>query len=141
MQESIRKKLTREDYELIHKGLWDNNKTLYFVENKYNTGGSYVTEEPIAGSVAIPVTAMDNLLVDVPVSFIKMDIEGSELKALHGAERIIKRYAPKMAISLYHKPNDVVEIPEFIMKCNPDYKFWIRHYAYTENETVLYAAL
>ena len=68
-----------------------------------------------------------------------MDIEGAELEALKGAEETIKRYRPKLAICVYHKPEDIVEIPKYILNINPDYKLYLRHYSDNAGETVLYA--
>jgi hypothetical protein len=68
-----------------------------------------------------------------------MDIEGAELNALKGAEQIIKRYKPKLAICIYHKPEDIWTIPNLLLEFVPDYQFYIRHYSLTCFETVLYA--
>lgn len=68
-----------------------------------------------------------------------MDIEGSELNALKGGESLIRKYHPKLAICIYHKTEDVIDIPRFILDCYSGYKFYVRHYALTENEMVLYA--
>jgi hypothetical protein len=69
-----------------------------------------------------------------------MDIEGAELNALKGAERIIKEQKPKLAICIYHKPEDVWEIPNLLLDFVPDYKFYIRHCTYSSFlDTVLYA--
>lgn len=68
-----------------------------------------------------------------------MDIEGSELKALEGAKATIMKNHPRLAICIYHKPMDVIEIPFYIQKLVPEYKFYIRHYASNMWETVLYA--
>ena len=68
-----------------------------------------------------------------------MDIEGSELKAIIGAREIIKKFHPTLAISVYHKPEDIVEIPQLIMDINPNYKFSLRHYSIGDFDTVLYA--
>jgi FkbM family methyltransferase len=51
--------------------------------------------------------------IDV-VNYIKMDIEGSEMEALRGAHYTIQRCRPKLAICLYHKPQDLWEITNYI---------------------------
>lgn len=87
----------------------------------------------------IETVALDEFLQGERVTFIKMDIEGAELDALKGAERIIKTQKPKLAISVYHKAEDIIEIPKLIIDLRPDYKLYIRHYSLLSNETVLYA--
>ena len=93
----------------------------------------------LAGTEKVPADSIDHVLNGERATFIKMDIEGSEYQALLGAEQTIKKYHPRLAISLYHKPEDVLEIPYLIHKMNPDYRFIIRHYASNMTETVLYA--
>lgn len=73
------------------------------------------------------------------VSFIKMDIEGAEYAALLGAEKIIKKYKPRLAISIYHNPSDYWRIYELIHEFCPDYKFAVRHHGNNHLDTVLYA--
>ena len=68
-----------------------------------------------------------------------MDVEGAELKALKGAEYLIRSLHPKMAICIYHKVVDLWTIPAFILECYADYKFYVRHYSYDMLDTVLYA--
>lgn len=82
---------------------------------------------------------MDTMINNDKVTYIKMDIEGSELKALEGAQNIIKKYVPRLAICIYHKPEDIILIEEYILSMNSDYHFYIRHYASNMWETVLYA--
>ncbi len=65
-------------------------------------------------SSAMPTTTIDAAVAksNAPrVDFIKMDIEGSELGALRGAESTIRRWRPKLGISLYHRPEDFFSIP------------------------------
>ncbi|MBU3918417.1 FkbM family methyltransferase [Patescibacteria group bacterium] len=61
------------------------------------------------------------------VDFIKMDIEGSEEKALLGAKETLKKFKPKLAISVYHKFNDFYQLPLLIKKINPDYKIRVKN--------------
>lgn len=70
-----------------------------------------------------------------------MDIEGSELEALKGAVKTIQRDKPRLAICLYHKPEDIVEIPRLIKNLVPEYKLYIRHYIPYHFDTVLYAVI
>lgn len=62
------------------------------------------------------------------VDYIKLDIEGAELDMLHGAAETIKRCKPKMAVSAYHKPEDLWTLALYIKSLRPDYKFEFRHY-------------
>lgn len=87
----------------------------------------------------IEVVDLDGFLQGERVTFIKMDIEGAELDALRGASRIIAEQKPKLAVSIYHRPEDIIEIPGFILSLRPDYRLYIRHYSLFSNETVLYA--
>lgn len=91
--------------------------------------------------VEVPVDSLDHLLGDERVTYIKMDIEGAELNALKGGANIIEKYKPKLAISLYHKAEDIYEIPLYLKSLVPEYKFYIRHYTDLWEETVLYAVL
>lgn len=90
------------------------------------------------GQVQIPVSSIDGLIPPVCATYIKMDIEGSEMDALRGGLDIIKRCVPKLAISIYHKHYDLFEIIEFIDSLNLGYEFYVRHYTRTLADTVLY---
>ncbi len=73
------------------------------------------------------------------VDYIKMDIEGFELKALQGASETIEKFKPKLAISCYHKDDDLWEITNLILKINPTYKIYFDHHMPIQWEAVLYA--
>lgn len=93
------------------------------------------TEEFLKGNVV----ALDNILKSEKITFIKMDIEGSEWDALHGAKHIIQNQKPKLAICLYHKPEDMFRIPMYLKELVPAYKIYLRHYTDMLWETVCYA--
>jgi hypothetical protein len=59
------------------------------------------------------------------VDFIKMDIDGAELDALKGAEASIRKHRPKLAISLYHKPDDFDSIPRYLAGLDLGYRFYL----------------
>ena len=62
------------------------------------------------------------------VDFIKLDIEGAELEMLHGAAKTITRCKPKMAISAYHKPEDLWTLANYVKSLRSDYEFEFRHH-------------
>jgi FkbM family methyltransferase len=62
----------------------------------------------------------------VNLGCIKMDIEGLESAAIHGAVESIKKYRPVLLISIYHTPDDFFRIKPFIEDMNLDYQFLIR---------------
>lgn len=62
------------------------------------------------------------------ITFLKMDIEGSEYIALKGAERHIKNDCPKLAIACYHGNQDIYRLARLIWEINPDYQFYLRYY-------------
>jgi FkbM family methyltransferase len=98
------------------------------------------SQHPTANtSITISVKAIDNLNLE-KVTFIKMDIEGAELKALQGAKQTILKDKPKLAICIYHSDEDMIGIAEFIHEIVPEYKLYVRQYGYY-SETVLYAIL
>ena len=62
------------------------------------------------------------------VDYIKLDIEGAELDMLRGAVKTITRCKPKMAVSAYHKPEDLFTLATYIKSLRADYNFEFRHY-------------
>ena len=120
------------DIEYFKAAVTDCEKQLNFSAD-FNTG-SKVTEE---GLLLVEGKALDSIVKE-DRAFIKMDIEGAEKEAILGAKRLIKN-GSLLALSAYHKAEDIRELPETIIDINPDYNFYLRHYTDTVFETVLYA--
>jgi len=108
--------------EIIMKGVSDEAGD-YFIEHAGTTSGKVAQ----AGEQAAHTVRIDDLNIQ-PVGklCIKMDIEGLEMPALKGAAETIKKFAPEMAICIYHKGADIFEIPQYIKSLCPEYKFIIR---------------
>lgn len=82
---------------------------------------------------------LDDVLKDKKVGFIKMDVEGYELKALKGAVKTIRRCHPILAISVYHKREDIWQVPEFVLDICENYELRFGHYTLGKADTVMYA--
>lgn len=120
----------------IRAGVYKTSTTLQF--NAEGGKGSSISSSA-EHTISVPVCAIDDVSECNEATFIKMDIEGSEFAALQGAKQTILRNRPKLAICIYHRNKDFIEIPEWIHKLVPEYKLYVRHHAYSINETVLYA--
>ena len=91
------------------------------------------------GKSHIAVASLDELLQCQDVDFIKMDVEGAELQVLNGARRLIERSRPVLALSLYHCPKDLWELPLVLKSMCDGYRFYIRQHYFNTFESVLYA--
>lgn len=91
------------------------------------------------GDIKVETVTIDETLLGKGVTFLKMDIEGGEYNALLGAKELISKEHPKLAISVYHLPEDIYDLPALILDYYPGYKFYIRHYSPFDSETILYA--
>ena len=91
------------------------------------------------GSLAVDCMVLDEALGGVTPTYIKMDIEGSELGALAGAENLIRHQAPLLAVSAYHRQDDLWRIPLFVHSLNRQYRFYLRPYRLEGWDLVCYA--
>lgn len=133
--EKCKKSANSSNRITIHnKGLWHENAILHFCSG---LGGS--SRIDTVGDVSVDVVSLDQYLIDIIPTFIKLDIEGAELDALIGAKNLISKYKPKIAVCVYHKESDIWEIPSYLLQLRNDYQFYIRHYSLSAIETVLYA--
>lgn len=137
MCENISNMKQKDLIEAFNYAVWNKEGELRFDATTYGKGeGSRISEE----GIVVKCCSLDEVLKDKEISFIKMDIEGAEAKALEGARDIIQRNRPILAICVYHKPEDFFEIPLLISRILEDeYEFYIRQYRYGQSETVLYA--
>jgi len=134
--DQIKSNLKEAKYKLYPFGVWSENGKLCF--NAEGSSASKISMEGEDG-IEIDVVALDSVHFDEVPTFVKMDIEGSEKEALMGAKNIISDYCPKLAICIYHKREDLYELPLLIKTLNPRYKLYIRHYSNHFAETVCYA--
>ena len=120
--------------EPINAGLHRRKGRLKF-DNMGTRASTFVEQ----GGVEISVVGLDEVLGEQRVTFVKMNIEGSEIAALKGAERSINKWAPKLAISAYHHPPHLWQVPELVNRLRSDYRLYLRQHDGGVVETVLYA--
>ena len=137
--ESTIKQKKLKNIKVYKKGLFNEKKEFLFWTGN-ETGSSKISE---IGNEKIEAIKLDEAVLDgEKVTFLKMDIEGSEKEAIEGADYVISKNHPKLAISIYHKADDLWKIPYQIMEKHPEYSLYMRHYnEYEATETVLYGVI
>lgn len=128
------------------KGVWDKDDVLKLNVYGTNTGkNSFILDRgQEAAVVELPLTTIDKLVQELKlprVDFIKMDIEGSEQKALTGGAKTLAAYRPKLAIATYHLPDDNNRIPEIIHRAWPGYRRFCTSCYIEESGSVLPEAM
>jgi FkbM family methyltransferase len=100
----------------VQQGVWKKQELLKFnVEPALSWTGRVARDAaPRGNEITVSVTTIDAIVEELglpSVDFIKMDIEGAEQEALAGAARTLKEFRPRMAICVYHKPEDRAGVP------------------------------
>jgi FkbM family methyltransferase len=127
--------------ECVECGLSDRRESLAFSIS----GAADTTAASQACDVFEHVQYLDVLDLDSffigrsPPTFIKMDIEGGERRAIAGASELIQRHRPTLAVSAYHHPRDHWEIPLLIAERTPLAGLFLRHYTREVDDTVCYS--
>lgn len=122
--------------DVVNLGVWKESGMMSFCDDGES---SYLDHTDSNAMKSVNVVSIDDFFVKDKVSFIKMDIEGAEAAAIDGGKNIIKRDRPQLAISIYHKREDIWDLPNRLLELVPDYRFYIRAYSFTGNDVVLYA--
>lgn len=142
--DAMKKRLgDRSGLYMYCQGVWSENRTISYGcgsgSNEPRDGISIMKSKDGEELIA-EVVRLDDVLGKKDVTFIKMDIEGAEMDALHGAKAIIAEKHPKLAICVYHKTSDFWNVPLFVKAVYPKYRLRLRHH-YDKNcwGTVLYA--
>lgn len=132
-------KIQDKKLKIIKKGLGEKKDML-----RFSSGMGVSSNFSEEGNLVVEVNAIDNLKLNGKVTFIKMDIEGAEKLALLGAKRVIKCDTPTLAISAYHKKEDMYDLVNTIRDINSNYKIYFRHTFYYQKteiqpDVILYA--
>ena len=114
--------ITDEIFKILQNNLYHYPNINY--QNSVDHSANMIDK---TGEIEIDTTTIDEDIKEV-ITLIKMDIEGSEQKALIGCEKHIKNDHPKLLISVYHNHEDLWKIPKMIENMCPGYKFYLRYY-------------
>lgn len=128
--------------EVVERALWSESD----IPLSFEAAGSAtrVAQEVSGERVAhTPSLSLDDLVTRnrLPrLDFIKLHVEGAELRALQGAVQTLRRFRPKLAVAAYHNLTDLLDIPEFLDSLELGYRSSLRHPTIDARHTVLFAA-
>ena len=106
---------------------------------RFSATGSANATVSAAGELQIDSVTLDRALAGERPTFIKMDIEGSEGDALEGGRQVIAGCRPVLAISIYHRPNDLWTLPVLMHELEPESHLSVRNYRLGGFDTVCFA--
>jgi FkbM family methyltransferase len=118
----------------VHAGLYSHGGSLRFRDDA-SRGAIFAAD----GDIEMPVTTIDTVLGGQRLTYVKMNIEGAEIDALQGGRNAIRKWRPRLALSVYHRAADLWRIPQLVLELNPDYQLYLRQHDGGIIETVLYA--
>jgi hypothetical protein len=72
------------------------------------------------------------------VDFIKVDVEGAELDVLRGAAHTLRTQRPRLALAVYHRPEDPAVLPAFVASLDVSYRWYLQCSTMTDVDTVLF---
>ena len=114
---------------LVQAAAWHSPGSLKFeLGNASQTG--HVAGPGSGQAVSVRAVTLDQMTDELKlgrVDFIKMDIEGAERHALAGARRILAADKPRLAICIYHAPDDPDVVPRVVREANGTYQTFSRH--------------
>lgn len=90
------------------------------------------------GESFIQIVTVDDVLPAFAPTYIKLDIEGFEMAALQGAAESIRRHQPAVAVCIYHKPDDLWQLPLYLAELLPSHRVYLRYHAFQGFELVAY---
>ena len=101
---------------------------------------AHCVEEDSNSTQTVPSARLDHVLehVATKVSMIKIDVEGGEMSVLQGGIERIRRDHPILAVCVYHRNEDILEIPLWLHELVPDYRFYLRQHSTQGTDVVLY---
>lgn len=136
--ESFAKSLPAADrIELIHAAATHDGKSLQFAASGNVASHAASGKEQTEKSISIPGIRLDDLTPRP--TFVKMDIEGSEMSAIRSGDALLRSGKAVWAITLYHHLEDFWRIPLHMRSAAPELRLYLRHYAEDYAETICYA--
>jgi len=126
--------------EAMKMGLWKERARLGFIDEKKGMSIGHRAKF-MEEHADVALVDIDSFVEDYQMhrlDLINLDVENGEVPVLEGAQETLKRFRPKLQISIYHGFEDLMKIPMLLDKLGLNYKFFLGHHNTYGTETSLY---
>ena len=130
-------KFTDKSITLVNACAWNENGTAAFTDgsgrNSTLAGASAQSGKTLSGA---KIKEIATATPDSYMSFsgrpllIKFDVEGAEKEAIEGSKNAILSNLTELCVSLYHRSEDIFELPLLIHELLPNHKLYIEKTPY-----------
>ena len=104
---------------------------------QFFAGAGYACQLSEIGDTSLSVKTFDAF--DVPVTFMKLHLEGEELNVLQGAEKTLRKHRPIVTSTAYHNRLGLYKMAAWLMKTLDNYQFFFRLHSGCGTGAVIYA--
>lgn len=123
---------TRAEVIPIFAGAWSSSEPLRF-DASGNRNASFganrsetLSDRPVKWK-EIQAEPLDSVLNGETVDYIKYDVEGAEREAILGSQKTIRASDPTLLVSLYHRNEDLFDLPLLVRELFPSYnRYYLR---------------
>jgi FkbM family methyltransferase len=112
---------------VINAAAWDKDETLTFY-SRSGRNSSVITNHPGLKPINVKAVIADNYIN--AADYINIDAEGSDMKALYGLQKTVKKFAPVISCAVYHRNEDMFSIPLYLAGLYDNFEMYIRHFPY-----------
>jgi FkbM family methyltransferase len=91
-----------------------------------------------SGDIEVDAAPLDEVLAHCAPTYLKMDTEGSELDGVTGAQNILRKHAPALALCVYHRQDHLWKVPLEVRKYSDEYAFFLRPHLLEVWDLVMY---
>ncbi len=117
------KSASLERTELFPIGTWDKKTTLSFTGEEEKRSSISLK----ANGITIPVDTLDNILENETVTLLKINFMHGALETLAGAEKLLQKNQPRLAVVVGFDEWGLIRIPQYIKKTVPEYRLFLRY--------------
>ncbi len=109
----------------VHAALFDRDGEMEYVSSGSRGSGKNGQNHRASGKT-VPMRMIDTICEGLDIDLIKLDVEGAEESALNGGRETIRRCSPNMAVSLYHRTDDLYTLVNMVHGLLPDHRLYLR---------------